>query len=192
MAAMAIQLSAGDVLYLVSTAAFWFGDKMETLLFNANIAWDVGLELCTDPHDLYCELGIWDQDRGLHIPLQQHGNFIGLHLYKLNPDDVLTVMSNGDQNVVYLNPHDKYELLTQLVGDMSDSITVSGLDSRDMPHCHCNQCGEVGTDYLTLCQLSSLLDPTIFAHSMVASVNIADVGSTIITNRHSSIFLAVE
>ena len=38
MAGMAIQLSAGDVLYLVSTAALWFGDKMETSLFNANIA----------------------------------------------------------------------------------------------------------------------------------------------------------
>ena len=69
-AAMAIQLSAGDILYLVSTAALWFGDKVETSLFNANIAQDVGLELCTDPHDPHCELGIWDRDRGLHIPLQ--------------------------------------------------------------------------------------------------------------------------
>ena len=96
-------------------------------------------------------------------------------------------MSNGDRNVVYLDPHDEYELMTQRVGGMSDSLPVSGLDSRDMPHCHCNQCGEVDTDYLTLRQLSSLLDPTIFAHSVVASVNIADVGSTIITQRHSSI-----
>ena len=79
--------------------------------------------------------------------------------------------------------------MPQLVGDMSDSITVSGLDSRDMPHCHCNQCGDVDTDYLTLCQLSSLLDPTMFAHSMVASVNIADVVSTIITHRHFSVTL---
>ena len=51
MAAMAIQLSAGDVLYLVSTAALWFSNKMKTLLFNANIAWDVGLELCTNPYE---------------------------------------------------------------------------------------------------------------------------------------------
>ena len=42
-AATAIQLSAGDILYLVSTAALWLGDKMETLLFNANIAWDAAL-----------------------------------------------------------------------------------------------------------------------------------------------------
>ena len=70
MSAMAIQLSAGDVLYLVSTAALWFGDKMETSLFNVNIAWDAGLELCTNPYDPHCELGIRDRDWGLHIPLQ--------------------------------------------------------------------------------------------------------------------------
>ena len=160
---------------------------METSLFNANIAWDTGLELCTNPYDPHHELGIRDEDRGLHIPLRRCGNFIGLCSYKPNPDDVLTAMSNRDRNVVYLNPHDEYELMTQLVGGMSDSLPVSGLDSRDMPHCHCNQCGEVDTDYLTLRQLSSPLDPTMFAHSMVASVNIADVGSTIITQRHSSI-----
>ena len=69
-AAMAIQLSAGDILYLVSTAALWFGDKMETLLFNVNIAWDAGLELCTDPYDPHCDHRIRDQDQGLHIPFQ--------------------------------------------------------------------------------------------------------------------------
>ena len=96
-------------------------------------------------------------------------------------------MMNGDQNVVYLNPHDVYEPMTQPVGDMSDSITVSGPDSRNMPHSHYNQCGEVDTDYLALHQLSSSLDPTTFAHSVVASVNVADVGSTLITHRHSSV-----
>ena len=68
-AAMTVQLSDGNVLYLVSTAALSFGDKMETLLFNVNIAWDV-LELCTHPYDPHCELGIRDRDWGLHIPLQ--------------------------------------------------------------------------------------------------------------------------
>ena len=77
--------------------------------------------------------------------------------------------------------------MIQLVGDMSDSITISGLDSRNMPHSHHTQCREVDTDYLTLCQLSCLLDPTMFAHSVVASVNVTDVGSTIITHRHSSV-----
>ena len=60
MATMAIQLSVGNVLYLVSTAALWFGDKMETSLFNANIAQDAGLELCTDPYDPHCEFSIRD------------------------------------------------------------------------------------------------------------------------------------
>ena len=67
MAATAIQLSAGDIVYLVSTAALWIGDKMEVSLFNVNIARDAGLELCTDPHDPHHELGIQDQHRGLHI-----------------------------------------------------------------------------------------------------------------------------
>ena len=95
-------------------------------------------------------------------------------------------MMNRDRNVVYLDPHDEYEPMTQPVGDMSDPTTVSGLDSRNMPHSHYNQCGEADTDYLTLRQQSSSLDPA-FAHSVVASVNVADVGSTIITHRHSSI-----
>ena len=77
--------------------------------------------------------------------------------------------------------------MTQPVGDMSDPITVSELDSRNMPHSHYNQCGEVATDYLTLHQLSSSLDPTAFAHSVVASVNVADIGSRISTHRHSSV-----
>ena len=50
-AATAVQLSAGDTLFLVSTAALWFGDTMETSLFNANIARDAGLKVCTDPMD---------------------------------------------------------------------------------------------------------------------------------------------
>ena len=48
-AATAVELSAGDVLYLVSLAALWFGDQMEISLFNGNILWDAGIELCTDP-----------------------------------------------------------------------------------------------------------------------------------------------
>ena len=47
-AATAVQLSAGDVLYLVSSAALWFGDQMETSLFNGNILRDAGIEPCTD------------------------------------------------------------------------------------------------------------------------------------------------
>ena len=66
-AATAVQLSVGDTLFLVSTAALWFGDTMETSLFNANIARDAGLEVCTNPMDPHWELGLRDQDRGLHI-----------------------------------------------------------------------------------------------------------------------------
>ena len=67
-AATAVQLSAGDTLFLVSTAALWFGDTMETSLFNANIARDAGLEVYTDPMDPHWELSLRGQDWGLHIP----------------------------------------------------------------------------------------------------------------------------
>ena len=36
-AATAVQLLVGDTLFLVSTAALWFGDTIEISLFNANI-----------------------------------------------------------------------------------------------------------------------------------------------------------
>ena len=48
-AATAVQLLVGDTLFLVSTAALWFGDTIEISLFNANIIRDADLEVCTDP-----------------------------------------------------------------------------------------------------------------------------------------------
>ena len=48
-AATAVQL--GDTLFLVSTAALWFSDTMETSLSNTNIARNAGLKVCTDPMD---------------------------------------------------------------------------------------------------------------------------------------------
>ena len=107
-AATAVQLSAGDVLYLVSSAALWFRDQMVISLFNGNILWDARIELCTDLHDPYRELGIWNRARGLHVPLQRRGNFIGLRSYKPDPDEVLRAMANGDRNIIYLDSHDNY------------------------------------------------------------------------------------
>ena len=93
---------------------------METSLFNANIARDAGLEVCTDPMDPHWELGLHDRDRGLHIPLRQYGNFIGLHSYKPDPDDVLQAMSNGDRNIIYLDPHTDYKLTTCHTEEIED------------------------------------------------------------------------
>ena len=59
-AATAVQLSAGDKLFLVSTAALWFSATMETSLFNANIARDAGLEVRTNPMEPHRELGLRD------------------------------------------------------------------------------------------------------------------------------------
>ena len=108
-AATTMQLNAGDIIYIVSTATLWFGDRMETSLFNGNIARDAGIDLCTDPHDPHRDHGIRDRAQGLFIPMQDRGNFIGLESYKPNPDDVLHPIANDDRNVIYLNLHAEYE-----------------------------------------------------------------------------------
>ena len=186
-AATAVQLLAGNTLFLVSTAALWFGDTMETSLFNANISRDAGLEVCTDPMDPHWELGLCDQDQGLHIPYHQHGNFISLHSYKPDSDDILQAMSNGDRNIIYLDPHADYEPTTHHTKEIEDHTLVSGIDTKGGPTCHCDQCGQVDPDFLTLSQLSSTLDPTTFARDIISSVNIADVGSSMIMQQHSAV-----
>ena len=182
-AATAIQLSAGDVMYLVSTAALWFGDKMAHSLFNGNIARDAGLELCTDPYDPHRELGIRDRARGLTIPLQRRGNFVGLSTYKPDRDDVLQAIANGDRNVLYLDPHDEYEPPHE---DMSSPAQpnqeISGVDTTVEP-IHEN----TDDDYRILRDVSTALDLEAFARGIITSVNISDVGSTMITQRHSAV-----
>ena len=44
-AATAFQLTAGDVIYLILSAALWLGDQMETSLFNGSIVQDAGIQL---------------------------------------------------------------------------------------------------------------------------------------------------
>ena len=186
--ATAVQLSAGDVLYLVSSAALWLGDQMETSLFNRNILWDTGIELCTDPHNPYRELDIWDRAWELHVPLQRHGNFICLRSYKPDPDKVLRAMANGDRNIIYLDPHDNYEPTIHNTDEPKEIAPISGIDDKDTSACcQCDQCGQVDTDCLILSDISTSLDTTTFAKSLISSINIADVGSTIITQRHSSV-----
>ena len=187
-AATALQLSAADILYLVSSAALWFGDQMEISLFNGNILRDTGIELCTDLHDPYPELGIWDRARGLHVPLQCHGNFIGLRSYKPDPDKVLRAMVNRDRNIIYLDPHDDYEPTIHNTDEPKEIAPISGFDVKDtLACCQCDQCGQVDTDYLILSDISTSLDPTTFAKSLISNINITDVGSTMITQRHSSV-----
>ena len=164
-----------------STAALWFGDQMETSLFNGNIACDSGIDLCTDPHDPHHDLGIHDRARGLFIPLQRRGNFIGLESYKPNPNDVLCAIANNDHNVIYLDPQSKYEPPTHK--HQIQAAYISGIDiSGDDPHSD-----DTDSDFLTLRQISTSFDPSYFAHNVVASVNISDIGSSIITERHSSV-----
>ena len=86
--AMAIQLSASEVIYLVSPASLWFGDCLEHSLFNANIARDAGLEVCTDPTDPNRQLSIRDQERGLSVPMVHCGNCVSLQTFKPDQDDI--------------------------------------------------------------------------------------------------------
>ena len=81
-AATAVQLTAGNMMYLISSAALWFGDLMETSLFNGNIVRDAGIQLCTNPYDPHCDRIMCDQRWGLVILLQCRGNFIVVCTYK--------------------------------------------------------------------------------------------------------------
>ena len=184
-AATAVQLSAGDVLYLVYSAALWFGDQIEISLFKGNILQYAGIELCTDPHDPYCELGIWDRARGLHVPLQHRGNFIGLRSYKPDPDEVLQAMASGDRNIIYLDPHDDYEPTIQNTDEPKKIAPSSGYDVNDTSTCcQCDQCGR-STKIISLYR--HRLTQQLFAKSLISNINIADVGSTMITQGHFSV-----
>ena len=96
-------------------------------------------------------------------------------------------MSNGDRNIIYLDPHTDYESTTHHTEEIEDHTLVSGIDTKGGPTCHCDQYGQVDPDFLTLSQLSSTLDPTTFAHDIISSVNIANVGSSMITQWHSAV-----
>ena len=95
--------------------------------------------------------------------------------------------SNGDRNVIYLDPHADYKPTTQHTNEIEDHTLISGIDMKDGPICHCDQCGQVDPDFLTLSQLSSTLDPTTFAHDIIASVNIAKARSSMITQQHLAV-----
>ena len=96
-------------------------------------------------------------------------------------------MSNGDRNVIYHDPHADYKPTTCHTKEIEDHTLVSGIDTKGGPTCHCDQCGQVDPDFLTLSQLSSTLDPTPFARDIISSINIADVGPSMITQWHSAV-----
>ena len=149
---------------------------METSLFNGNIVQDASTQLCTDPYDPHHDLIMCDQGQGLAILLQHHGNFIGIHTYKPNRDDVLQAIANGDRNIINLDRQD--------LGDIKEHMVyeVSGIDTSDSHILDIDK----DDDYLTLCQVSTALDPTKFAHGIISSVNVLSVGSAMAGRRHAS------
>ena len=181
-AATAVQLTAGDVIYLISLAALWFGDQMETSLFNGNVVRDAGIQLCTDPYDPHHDFIMSDQGRGLVILLQRHGNFIGVCTYKPDHDLILQAIANRDRNIIYLDPQDEYE--PQDPGDIKEHMVyeVSSVDASDSHILDIDK----DNDYLTLCQVSTALDPTQFARGIISSVNVLSVGSAMAGRRHAS------
>ena len=96
-------------------------------------------------------------------------------------------MLNRDRNIIYLDPHADYEPITHHTEEIEDHTLISGIDTKGGPTCHCDQCGQVDPDFLTLSQLSSTLDPTTFAHDIISSINIADVGTSMIMQRHLAV-----
>ena len=59
---------------------------------------------------------------------------------------------------------------------------VSGVDINDSHILDVDK----DDDYLTLCQVSTALDPTQFAHGIISSVNVLGVGSAMAGRRHAS------
>ena len=96
-------------------------------------------------------------------------------------------MSNRDRNVIYLDRHVNYEPTTCHTNEIEAHTLVSGIDTKGGPTCHCDQCGHVDPDFLTLSQLLSTLNPTTLGHDIIASISIANVRSSMITQRHSAV-----
>ena len=86
---------------------------MEHSLFNGMLVRDAGVSLCTDPTDtraLGLHLGTVGYGYDLRVPLQRHGNKLGVETYKPDRDEVLNAMSAHSPNVVYLNPESSYSM----------------------------------------------------------------------------------
>ena len=163
-AATAIELKPGQPIYLVMNSALWFGDTMDTSLFNGNIARDAGLDICTDPHDPYRSLGIRDQERGLEIPLFREGNTIGTYTYKPNRNAVLMAIANNDSNVIFLDPYDEFapEQLSYEVGAAQVSFEASDY-------------GDIDPAFETLRGISDVYDPSKFYRAAISAIKVHDV-----------------
>ena len=59
---------------------------------------------------------------------------------------------------------------------------ISGVDASDSHTLDIDK----GDDYLTFRQVSKALDPTEFAHGIISSVNVPNVGSAMVGRRHAS------
>ena len=109
----------------------------------------------------------------------------------LSPDEVFTIPTESAWlSLDSMRPSPVSPVscnMTHHTEEIEDHTLVSGSDTKGRPTCHCDQCGQVDPDFLTLSQLSSTLDPTTFARDIISSINIADVGGSMITQRHSAI-----
>eukprot|EP00957_Ditylum_brightwellii_P205764 15345272-Ditylum_brightwellii.AAC.1 len=138
---------------------------MDVSLFNGNIVIDVGLSIYTDPYNPSRPLCVRDQDQGLFIPMVCHGHSVDFFFYEPDCDDVLTVISYGSKNIIYLGPDIKFSLDT--INKELATILASAyfweeavIDASDGPYW-----AHIDPDYLTLARVSTALSPR---HSMEA------------------------
>ena len=114
--ATAVEVSSGEIYYLVANVSLWFGDRMETSLFNGNIARDGGTRIATDPSDPNRPLGIEDPRTGTYIPMVRRGNVIGVQSYRPQAEDVLRAIADDSPNVIYLTGPNEFTPTSPHVG----------------------------------------------------------------------------
>ena len=100
---------------------------MATSLFNGNLARDAGVTINTNPYGDE-KLGMEFKERGLFIPMQRHGNVVGLETFKPTRDEVFEAMARDDGKVIFLDSYSEYEPAAPGIGasqtNVSDVITI--------------------------------------------------------------------
>ena len=89
---------------------------------------------------------------------------------------------NRDHNIIYLDPQDEYGPPDLEDIKEHEVYKISGVDTSDSHTLDIDKCDY----YLTLCQVSTALDPTEFAHGIISSVNVPNMGSAMVGRRHAS------
>jgi hypothetical protein len=66
----------GEAVILLFHQGLWFGDSLPNSLINPNQCRMHGMEICNDPFNSHCELGITDPVTDMHIPMEFGNSFV--------------------------------------------------------------------------------------------------------------------